>query len=234
MRISSQLSPHSARRRGFTLIEILVASVIFAILATSLFVVFKAALDSWRRTQAHLEVYQNARAALDMMTRDLSAAYLNSTNNAITFMGYNNGGTAPAWGWKTNSGGDEVYFIAALNPTLNDPNAKFELCKVGYWYDSSANQLMRYYYTQTGAAPDYNFGSANGASTKVASNIRGLNFQYYDAAGTITDTWDSTNAGAPAQLNKKPTKVEITLIVQEPNSTPIRTQTFTTGVYIPQ
>lgn len=232
MRISSLLSRRSGRRRGLTLVEILVVSVIFAIIATSLFVVFKAGLDSWRRSQAHLEVYQNARAALDMMTRELSAAYLNVNNNAITFKGFNSGGIAPSWGWKPNSGGDEVYFIAALNPALNDPNAKFELCKVGYWLDNNTHQLMRYYYAQTGASPDYNFGSVNGTSSKIAFNIAELTLQYFDSTGATSDVWDSTNAANPQQLNKKPSKVEITLKIQEPNSA--KTQTFTTGVYIPQ
>ena len=232
MRISSQLSRRSARRKGLTLIEIMVVSVIFSIIATSLFIVFKAGLDSWHRTQAHLEVYQNARAALDMMTREMSAAYLNTANAAITFRGFQNGGTPPSWGWKANSGGAEVYFIAALNPTLNDPNAKFELCQVGYWMDSSAHQLMRYYYAQTGVTPDYSFDSGNGASSKVASNITAFTLQYFDEAGTTTTTWDSTNAAAPTQLNKKPAKVQITFTLQEPTSA--KTQTITAGVYISQ
>ena len=235
MRILSQLSRRSARRKGLTLVEILVVSVIFAIIATSLFVVFKAGLDSWRKTQAHLEVYQNARAALDMMTRELSAAYLNSANAAITFRGFRNGGTPPPWGWKANSGGDEVYFIAALNPTLNNAAAKFELCQVGYWLDSSKNELNRYYYAQVGAAPDYNFGSGNGLSTKIASNVTGLTFQYCDVnSGVYYTAWDSTSAiSPPAQQNNKPSKVEITITIREPNSTPVRTQVFTSGVYIP-
>ncbi len=239
MRILSQLSRRSARRKGLTLIEILVVSVIFAIIATSLFIVFKAGLESWRRTQGHLEVYQNARSALDMMTRDLSAAYLNSGNAAITFKGYHNGGTPPPWGWKANSGGDEVYFIAALNPTLNNASAKFELCQVGYWLDSSKNELNRYYYAQVGAAPDYDFSSGNGASSKVAFNVTGLTLQYYgvdsngNAVGPYT-TWDSTSVSPPppVQLNMKPTKVEITLTLRDPSTA--KAQKLSAGVCIPQ
>lgn len=236
MRILSQLSPRSARRKGLTLIEILVASVILVIIVTSLFVVFKAGLDSWRRTQAHLEVYQNARAALDIMTRELSAAYLNSMNPAITFRGFSN--SVALSGWVTPSGGDEVFFVAALNPSLNYSDAVMDLCKVGYYLDNTNNQLMRYsHYVKTGTVPDYDFSHNTGADNvtlrKIASNITGLTFQYYDANGGPYTAWNSTSASSPpVQLNKKPVKAEITLTVKEPNSA--KTQTFTTGIYIPQ
>ena len=232
MRISSQLSRRSARRKGLTLIEILVVSVIFAIIATSLFIVFKAGLDSWRRTQAHLEVYQNARAALDMMTRELSAAYLNTDNNTITFRGFSQGAAAPAW--ANNTLGDSVFFIASLNPSLNYNDAAFELCKVGYYLDAN-NQLMKYfYYVKTGTAPIYDFSDNTDVVTqKIASNVTALTFRYFDVSGGPYTTWDSTSVSSPpVQLGAKPAKVQITFTLQEPTSA--KTQTVTAGVCIPQ
>lgn len=233
MRTLSLLSRRSARRKGLTLVEILVVSAIFAIIALSLFVVFRAGLESWSRTQAHLEVYQTARTTIDWLTRDLSAAYLNSNNANIEFRAWTAGGST----WVSPSGGSEVFFIAALNPTQNDPNAKFELCHVGYWLNSTTHELMRYYYTQVGAAPDYSFSAHVGTAalhSKVAKNVYGFTLQYFDSTGAgPTNSWDSRNSSlVPAQRGKKPTKVQITLIIQEPNST--RQQTFATGVYIPQ
>ncbi|MDD5310496.1 MAG: prepilin-type N-terminal cleavage/methylation domain-containing protein [Candidatus Omnitrophica bacterium] len=235
MRISSQSSRRSARRKGLTLIEILVVSVIFSIIATSLFIVFKAGLDSWRRTQGHLEIYQNARASLDMMTRDLSAAYLNSGNADITFRGFASGSGST---WVTPSGGSEVFFVAALNPTQNDPNVKFELCQVGYWLNSTTHELTRYYYPQLASPPDYDFSAHAGdagQNHKIADNVvasatqPAFSLTFFDSAGTQTTTWDSRAGGA--QAGQKPSKVQIILTIQEPNST--KTQTFSTGVYIP-
>lgn len=236
MRTLSLLSRRSARRKGLTLIEILIVSAIFAIIALSLFVVFRAGLESWSRTQAHLEVYQTARTAIDWMTRDLSAAYLNSNSTNIVFRGFAPGSPS---GFLANSIGSEVFCIAALNPTQNDPNAKFELCKVGYWLDGKGtattadDELMRFYYTQTAAAPDYIFGvGMTGASSKVAKNVIAFSLRFFDSAGTITTTWDSRSGGPATQIGRKPTKVEITLTIKEFNSA--RTQTFVTSVYIPQ
>jgi hypothetical protein len=165
------------------------------------------------------------------MTRDLSAAYLNSNNTLITFRGFTAGGST----WVAPSGGSEVFLIAALNPTQNDPNAKFELCHVGYWLNSTTHELMRYYFTQTGAAPDYGFAAHAGTAAqnqKVAKNVYGFTLAFIDSAGTSTNTWTSIAGGPATQVGRKPSKVQITLTIQEQNSA--RQQTFTTGVYIPQ
>ena len=228
MRILSQLLRRSARRKGLTLVEILVVSVIFSIIATSLFIVFKAGLDSWRRTQGHLDVFQNARASLDMMTRELSAAYLNSGDPNITFRGFASGSGST---WVTPSGGSEAFFIAALNPTQNDPNAKFELCQVGYWLNSTTHELTRYYYTQLASPPDYDLSAHTADASKnhkIATNVvasatqPAFSLTFFDSAGNQTTAWDSRTGGA--QAGQKPSKVQITLTIQEPNST--KTQTF--------
>ena len=224
MRILSQLSLSSARRKGLTLIEILVVSVIFAILATSLFVVFNTVLYSWRRTQAHLEIHQNARMALDMVTGDLTAAYLNSADATVRFRGYDSGAKS---GWMTNSADDELFFVAALNPRLNDANAFTELCKAGYFRDTS-NNLYRVYLYFT-AFPNFNFSAADyGNRHKIASNITQLQLRYWDATtAAFVNTWDSGGA----QAGRLPSMVEVTISAKEPNSP--KTQTFVTNVYIP-
>lgn len=223
-------SPHKKRRvprRGMTLIETLISTVIFAILAVSLFVVFKAGLDSWRRAQAHLDVYQEARMALDMITRDLVPAYLNPADATIRFRGYD---TSSRSGWMTNSADDELFFIAALSPTLNDSSAVTELCKVGYFRDTT-NNLYRVY-TYFNALPNFNFSAADYATRhKIASNVTQLHLRYWDptlADFVNTNTWDS---GAGTQLGRLPSMVEVTISVKERNSA--RIQTFTTNVYIP-
>ena len=233
--------PH---KKGLTLVEILVVIVIFSIISSVLFMVFKAGLDSWRRTESHLEIYQNARMALDMITRDLRAAmldpsYLNSSGNPyITFRGFD---STSASGWRTNSIGDEMYFVAALNPT--DLTAVFDLCKVGYWLDGKGtadtrdNELQRFYGFQASPTPNYDFTSGN--SDKVALYTTQLNFRYWDDNASpvpaFVDTWDSGAGGA--QNGRLPTMVEVTITVREPN--PIdpanpKTETFVTNVYIPR
>ena len=247
MRILSQLSLSSARRKGLTLIEILVVSVIFAIIATSLFVVFKAGLDSWSRAKSHLNIYENARVILDMITRDLRGAYiLPSSGNIsgdssvdITFKGFDS--SSPS-GWRTNNIGDELYFVAASNPSINNPNAIFDLCKVGYWLNGkgtanvSDDELERIYVPQTSAPGNFTFGAGDStSSSRLSQYVTQLNFRYYDPTTSAwSNTWDSGIGGA--QAGRLPRSVEVTITVREPypiNPNNPKIQQFVTNIYIP-
>jgi len=244
MKLSTRLFQDIARRRkkGFTLVETLVVMTIFSIIVTMLFTVFRIGLESWRRAESNLEIYQNARIALDMMGRELRAAmldpsYLDVIQSPpvpfITFRGFDS--SSPS-GWRANSTGDEIYFVASLNP--QSPSAKFDLCEAGYWLngngtaDTRDDSLQRFYDPPIGASPPvYNF--SNGNSSKLASYVAELNFRYHDGAG-FSDTWNSTTG---SQAGKLPKMVEITLTVRERN--PINpnnpnTERFRTNIFIPR
>ena len=64
-------------QRGFTLVELMVASVIFLILLGVIFTITSNTGKLWKSTNAKISTFQNARAAFDAMTRNLSQATLN-------------------------------------------------------------------------------------------------------------------------------------------------------------
>jgi prepilin-type N-terminal cleavage/methylation domain-containing protein len=172
------------KKSGLTLIEILVVAVLFSILVISLFTVFRGALDSWRKAETILDMYQNARFALDMMEREISSAYLyqDSANTAYwtKFEGY-----AAGAGPKANSmpADDAIFFVA---PIAGNPG-KQDLCEVGYWLRND-NCLMRHFeYFDGSVIPVvYDFSKrADGTidtgqlDAAVASNVSALHFTYY-------------------------------------------------------
>ncbi len=190
---------------GLTLVEILVVAVIFSILVTSIFMVFKGSLDSWRKAETILDMYQNARFALDMMEKEMASAYLwqnsNNTSYRTKFQGY-----SATHGFKTNSAGDEIYFVA---PIANNPGLQ-DLCEVGYWLRDYDNRLMRHfeYFNVPGAPAVYDFtkradGSADTGAldTPIATNVKALSFTYYYrhvAGAAPTATVPSWNSGSDA------------------------------------
>lgn len=70
--------------KGFTLIEILITLVITSIVMASIFSVFNTQSKSFNSQQQVTEMQQNARAALDMMTREIRMAKY-SSSEGITF-----------------------------------------------------------------------------------------------------------------------------------------------------
>ncbi len=85
--------------KGFSLLELLVATVIMALLVVLLAIIVSNVSQSWKRTEAQITRFQAARFAFERMTRSLSQATLNpywdyldsqgnrrTTNNISTFL----------------------------------------------------------------------------------------------------------------------------------------------------
>lgn len=62
---------HRARRRGMTLLELLLAVTLLAIVATMILTVFQSATSSMKRSRGDVELMQRARFALDALETDL-------------------------------------------------------------------------------------------------------------------------------------------------------------------
>jgi uncharacterized protein (TIGR02599 family) len=67
-----------ARSGGFTLVEMLAAGAVMAILFVVIYGVMQQTGNAWRGTNAKIEAFQDARTAFDAVTRSLSQATLNT------------------------------------------------------------------------------------------------------------------------------------------------------------
>lgn len=73
-----QICRPDRRQRAFTLLEVLVATAVFAVLLGCAFAVIDQSSKAIRRSNAKIDAFQSARAAFDIMTRELSQATLNT------------------------------------------------------------------------------------------------------------------------------------------------------------
>lgn len=246
------------QKRGFTLIEGLVVLGILGVLIGSLYVIFKSGLDSWKKAESRFEIFQNARAALEIMSREISGAIINPPANTIYFYATN----SPS-GFRTDSAGPEVYFVAPIN---QGDETRSDLCEIGYWLKDgkkvNPNILKRYYVTDDRESLlselDFDYEAPQSASGNIYEHRAGipdpsddlimnvwinplcavgaygaadlgLMFQYYDGTNWI-NTWDSRTGEANA--GKLPVAVKITLITREPVSEDPQVKTFETIVYL--
>ncbi len=187
-----------ACRAGLTLVEILVVSVIFSIVVLSLFTVFRGALDSWRKSETLLDIYQNARFALELMRKEIPSAVLyqksDNTGYWTKFQGNDKGGTYII---KSGSVADELFLVAPVedNPGMQD------LCEIGYWLRDD-NCLMRHFEYFNGSTVPVVYDFSNNSSGTfsddiIARNVTDLQFTYYykSAVGglpaTTASEWNS-------------------------------------------
>ncbi len=70
--------PEDTARGGFTILEILTATAILAAILVVVFSVISHSTGVWRRANANIDAFQNARAVFDIMTSRLGQATLNT------------------------------------------------------------------------------------------------------------------------------------------------------------
>ena len=157
------LKLYSMREKGFTLVEILIALAILAVIVTSTFVIFRSSSNSWQKGEKRSERYHNARVAIGKMSTEISQAVVNE-NKLSKFIGNN----------------EEVGFVSFVSTA----EGIFELVEIEYWLDKDGRFLMR----NEDIDPDFDFSTQDNSDI-LAENITLLEFSYYDGS-TWSEAWN--------------------------------------------
>jgi general secretion pathway protein J len=156
-----------AEGRGFTLVEVLIALAILAMIVVSTFTIFRSASKSWQKGETRSERYQNARNAIYRISTEISQAVINS-NPLCKFTGDKN----------------KVSFISFVSTE----SGAFELGELEFWLDGAGRFLMR----NDDVDPDYDFTTYD-HSDVLSENVSELEFSYFDGA-VWTDAWNTDQA----------------------------------------
>ncbi len=156
-----------AEGRGFTLVEVLIALAILAMIVVSTFTIFRSASKSWQKGETRSERYQNARNAIYRISTEISQAVINS-NSLCKFTGDKN----------------KVSFISFVSTE----SGVFELGELEFWLDGAGRLLMR----NDDVDPDYDFTTYD-HSDVLSENVSELEFSYFDGA-VWTDAWNTDQA----------------------------------------
>lgn len=150
--------------RGLTLVEMLIAMIILSIMGLAMVGLFRSQHQTVVRQNDGVLATQNARAAVDMLARELRNA------------GYDPRGSGSAA--LTAMEADSVAWTADLDEdaavTGSDPVSDFYE-EVAYWHDAVAGELLR------AAMP-----SLGGSAEPVADGVDSLALSYLDRTGTAT------------------------------------------------
>ena len=200
---------HRRTQSGFTLLELILAMAMAAILSLMLYETFHTALIARQKAIAAAQSTRAGSIAMDIICRDLgsvvrpapsdgtAAYYLNGV-----FQGVHRGGV----GTETD---DLLFHTIAYEPTAdpNDPLAEGTR-EVEYYISNDGGQsaLVRRVNRDL-LAPMQQTGDTE----MLCRNVRGFAVQYFDGQQWQTD-WDSTQVG-----DVLPFAVRVTLTVQDPS-----------------
>lgn len=197
---------HAKRRAGFTLLEAIVAIVMFTIIIMALSQAFGVALQATERARHRQEADGTVRAIFDVITRDILAAYpsIHSPVAIFSTSGVGGGSARPG---SANSSGDILTF-SALSTRLQTPEL-----------DSQSNSSIQPANSGSDSLPQsdmgvvrYNFDASNGTLYRIvnpfpypenqstpaptqdqaiAQNIQNIQLEFWDQTqGTWRTDWD--------------------------------------------
>lgn len=122
-------------RRGFTLIELMVAMAITTIMITILVTITSLALDTWNRSRAEVRAARQAKAMVEIMARDFEAMVTRAGNN-FEWMVAESGGVVGGGGSQSPNSADLIFFTAATdryNGAVGTPDDEGgDISTVGY------------------------------------------------------------------------------------------------------
>ena len=226
----SDLGFRISSTRAFTLIEVMITTVVLALLITGIYSIFKGGTDSWTKGNVRMERYQNARAILGMMSREISCAMVNEARK-IYMLGTHN---EPVKG--STSTKDELFFVAPVYPaSMIKVYNHADLSELGYWVKDDT-ELMRHHRVTCDFIYETYSGAANDDPLGIA--VADLQFYYYhgdcNEADSSPGTWDSLADLYPADgiADGLPKKVKIILRTRDEEARE-DTQTFETTVFMP-
>ena len=189
----------AARRRsaGFTLLELMLAITIMAMVLVSVYAAFSASSKACRFGASRAQIFHSARIAMQDILNAIENVEYGGTNTA--FIGLSQSGGAGA------VGSDEIEFATSTMPAMLD----------GRWFVGPARVRYRLDQADAGATrlvkdvtrlDDELFQEAY--TVELSRNVRGLAFLYLDEKKYVRE-WDS-------ELDKKlPEIVEVTMAVYE-------------------
>lgn len=116
--------------RSFTLVELMAAMAVLSLLMVALVAMFDQAMRGWRNAQKGIDGRREARTALQMVQRDLSALVIRPGRGIFNETTNNNNKSS------------DLYFLAALPTSAQATNSGGDICGVGYFveWDPSLNE----------------------------------------------------------------------------------------------
>jgi general secretion pathway protein J len=179
---------------GFTLLEVLVAIFIFAIVVTTIFGSFNSVFSTGEQLQADAAVYEMARRCLSRMTTDLSQIHVAQRPAYVPPATSDAADPYQVLGEVVNRGAADLarlrFTSHAHLPMGGAPGGG--IARIVYYPDEAADgSLVLRRADRLDPAPDF---EESPADPVVCENLRAMTCVFFDEAGNPHEGWDSDAA----------------------------------------
>lgn len=207
---------------GFTLLEVVVAVAILAVVLSVLYRAYTSNLEAVRIARNSAEVSQSARIVLERMRRDLESAFPAAPHEATP---------AAALGFRLSDDrlkdrpADRLDFTALSHLSFSAAENPLDLCEVGYHLEEGQAGEGMILYRRDSPSVDGDFASG-GVVMELARRVAELEIGAADADGRMHASWPAPGLD-PREL---PRRITIRIVFSEDED---RERVFATSVHPP-
>jgi general secretion pathway protein J len=224
---SGQRVQKSGDAKGFTLLEILLAFFIFAIIFGIIYSSYSASFKTITNTEGRMELYRKAAIALERISEDIEASYISVPSAGESgqpaentqFVGINeeiNGQDA-----------DSLHLFTRIPPLFDNEMETASGSLVAY--DVKEGSIENELVLMRSEKPEFNDETGEEDGLVLCDGLQGINFTYFDANGDVHDSWDSNSDDFNAYLPRMVT-ISLAFLNSEDMENPFK---FTTSINLP-
>jgi type IV pilus assembly protein PilW len=189
---------HPARSGGFTIVEVMVALAISAILILGVINIFMASRTSYTMQSGVSRLQENARFALDVMSRSIGMAGLDTDGNGVPVRGFNLAATL-----DNNDENADFRFTQANGKASDSISVTYDSATDCLGQNSGGTATDTFYISGTSLMC---LGNGSGTPQPIADGIENMQILYgedtdadgianrYVSAANVSD-WGSNNGG---------------------------------------
>ncbi len=206
-----------AEQAGFTLVEILLALLMFGIISGVIFASFSAVVDGVEQSQESSEFYRVGRAVLQLMSQEVAAAMQVEGDDRTTMQGEDSE--------RNGQPRDRLDFVLIPYRRFAQDVPSGDLCDVSYYIDDNDEGNATLFREEDCTLDSER--QEGGTKLELTDAAVGLNVTFFDA----TDSYDEWNAAD--RNNQLPCRVQLALTLQQPSKDAKDAKSFITTVALP-
>jgi general secretion pathway protein J len=213
------------RQAGFTLLEIIVALAIFAVIVSLIYPAYTGTYRNIDIAESQAEIYEMARTTLIRIIEDIESTYIPKDSNIP--QGDEKTAFAGQKDFLEGRRADRLRFFSKSHIDISNTLTEGGDAKIAYYPLIKEDQSISLYRSDTQG--NLEWPEENTKGWIICEGLYSISFTYTDKNGDIHDEWDESTADP---RNKLPSIINIKLEFIDKDN-PEKPITFSTAVALP-